>query len=59
LIGNAVVRWEYRPGSLFVWAHAEPRGRIGDFDFGRDIDALFGTAADDRFIVKLNYWLGL
>ncbi|HSG48289.1 MAG TPA: DUF5916 domain-containing protein [Longimicrobiales bacterium] len=62
LIGNAVLRWEYRPGStlFLVWQRrqAEYAG-MGDFDFGRDLDALWGIPADNVFIVKLNYWLSL
>ena len=61
-IGNAVLRWEYRPGStiFLVWQRAQ-RGdaRVGDFDFGRDLDGLWGAPADNRFLVKVNYWLGL
>jgi hypothetical protein len=62
LIGNAVLRWEYRPGStLFVvWQRVQGgSAQVGDFDLGRDVNALFGAPADNRFIVKLNYWLGL
>ena len=62
LIGNAVLRWEYRPGStiFFVWQRQQAeRALVGDFDLGRDASALFGAPADDRFIVKVNYWLGL
>jgi hypothetical protein len=62
LIGNAVLRWEYRPGStvFFVWQRQQSqRAAFGDFDLGRDAQALFGLPADDRFIVKVNYWLGL
>ncbi len=62
LIGNAVLRWEYRPGStlFLVWQRAQShRERVGDFRFGRDVNELFGAPADDRFIVKINYWLGL
>lgn len=62
LIGNAVLRWEYRPGStvFFVWQRSQA-GRVstGDFSFSRDLDALFAAPAVDRFIVKVNYWLGL
>ncbi len=61
LIGNAVIRWEYRPGStiFFVWQRRQSdRGLVGDFDFSRDVDALFGAPADNRFIVKVNWWLG-
>jgi hypothetical protein len=62
LIGNAVVRWEYRPGStlFFVWQRQQSqRVAVGDFDLARDADALFGLRADNRFIIKMNYWLGL
>ena len=62
LIGNLVLRWEYRPGStlFLVWQRRQSDAVIrGDFDFGRDVGALFGAPANDRFIVKLNYWLGL
>ena len=62
LIGNAVLRWEYRPGStiFFVWQRQQVgRTAFGDFDFGRDLGALWGAPAENRFIVKVNYWLGL
>ena len=62
LRGNAVVRWEFRPGSsaYFVWSQNR-FGRVdeGDFDVGRDLDALAGLPADDVFMVKVSYWLGL
>ena len=62
LIGNAVLRWEYRPGStIFLVWQRQQRGRIGDgsFDFGRDLGALFDAPADNVFMIKVNYWLGL
>jgi hypothetical protein len=62
LIGNAVLRWEYRPGSTIylVWQRVQAGSAgVGDFDFGRDAGALFRAPADNRFIVKVNYWLGL
>ena len=62
LIGNAVLRWEYRPGStvFFVWQRQQVnRVGVGDFDFARDWGALFAAPAENRFIVKVNYWLGL
>jgi hypothetical protein len=62
LIGNAVLRWEYRPGStvFLVWQRAQDdQSGVGDFDFSRDASALFDAPADDRFIMKINYWLGL
>ncbi len=62
LIGNAVLRWEYRPGStiFLVWQRQQvDRGLLGDFDFARDWSALFDAPSDNRFILKVNYWLGL
>jgi len=62
LIGNAVLRWEYRPGStvFLVWQRVQGSvAEVGDFDLGRDVGKLFGAPADDRFIIKVNYWLGL
>ena len=62
LIGNAVLRWEYRPGStLFLVWQRQQRGRasVGDFDFGRDFDALWGLESANTFIVKFDYWLPL
>ena len=62
LVGNAVLRWEYRPGStvFLVWQRSQV-GSVGTgtFDFRRDLDALFTAPAEDRFILKVNYWLGL
>ncbi|MEJ2205697.1 MAG: DUF5916 domain-containing protein, partial [Gemmatimonadota bacterium] len=62
LRATAVLRWEYRPGStiFFVWQRQQAdRASVGTFDFGRDVDALFAAPADNRFIVKVNWWLGL
>ena len=62
LVGNMVLRWEYRPGStlFLVWQRnqAEEVWR-GDFDLSRDAGALFGAPTHDRFIIKVSYWLGL
>jgi hypothetical protein len=61
LRGNAVVRWEYRPGStlFLVWTRTSSdfAQTVGDFSFSRDTDALFGAKADNIFLVKVNYWL--
>lgn len=62
LVGNAVLRWEYRPGStLFVvWQRRQSDyALLGDLDFERDATALFQAPADNRFIIKMNYWMGL
>jgi len=70
LLGNAVLRWEWRPGStlFLVWQQrridsatghglngAEPW--VGDFDLGRDTGDMFGAPADDVLMIKVNYWL--
>jgi hypothetical protein len=61
LRGNAVMRWDYRPGSslYFVWQQErsgfEP---IGDFDGRRDVDAIFRTIPRNVFLVKATYWMG-
>jgi hypothetical protein len=59
---NAVLRWEYRPGStIFLVWQQNRRDRINDgsFDLGRDIDALGSLDSENVFILKVNYWLGL
>ncbi len=61
LRGNAVLRWEYRPGStLFLVWQKERSGSapIGDFDFNRDREKLFHAAPSNTFLVKVSYWLG-
>jgi hypothetical protein len=61
LRGNAVMRWDYRPGSslYFVWQQErsgfEP---IGDFDGRRDVSAIFRTVPTNVFLVKATYWIG-
>ena len=61
LRGNAVVRWEYRPGSalFFVWQQSR-FGSIGsgEFDFGRDFDALWNTQPENVFVIKGTWWIG-
>ena len=61
LRGNAVVRWEYRPGStlFFVWTRSssDVASYVGDLAFSRDTDALFKAKADNVFLVKVNWWL--
>jgi hypothetical protein len=62
LVGNAVLRWEYLPGStiFFVWQRRQAESVfLGDFDFDRDLGALLAAPSDDRFMIKVNYWLGM
>jgi len=59
---NAVLRWEYRPGStlFIVWQHSRSsENNIGVFDLGDSLNKLWSTQPDNVIIVKLNYWLGL
>ncbi len=59
---NAVLRWEYRPGStLFVvWQHGRRDFfNEGRFDVGDGLDQLFRAPATNTFVVKLNYWFSL
>lgn len=68
LLGNAVLRWEWSPGSTLylVWQQSrelrlsgfDPAdGGLGQFRLGRDARELFGIAPDNIFQVKVNYWL--
>ena len=61
LRGNAVLRWEYRPGSTvyLVWQQQRfRRGAFGEFDLGRDADALLHLPPENVFAVKVSYWWG-
>ncbi|HEX6598681.1 MAG TPA: DUF5916 domain-containing protein [Gemmatimonadaceae bacterium] len=61
LIGNAVLRWEYRPGSTvyFVWTQNRSGAEYaGTFDFARDRTALFRDRPTNIFQVKANFWIG-
>jgi hypothetical protein len=62
LIGNAVLRWEYRPGStiFLVWQRRQADwAQVGDFALSRDLDGLLAAESDNVFMVNMNYWLGL
>ncbi len=59
LRGNAVLRWEYMPGSsiYFVWTQSRSRSDVlGDFQFNQSVGQLFTTMPDNIFMVKLSYW---
>ena len=70
LLGNAVLRWEWRQGStlFLVWQQRRISSLTGDgvngtdpwigkFDAGRDMSDVFSTPADNIFVIKVNYWL--
>ncbi|MGH7678402.1 MAG: DUF5916 domain-containing protein [Gemmatimonadaceae bacterium] len=60
LRGNAVLRWEYRPGStlFFVWQQ-QREGAESSFAFepGRDVGAIFRERPTNVFMLKAAYWL--
>lgn len=59
---NAVFLWEYRPGSTLylVWQQSRRSSEIeGLLELRRDWAELWAAPSDNRFIVKLNYWIGL
>jgi hypothetical protein len=61
LRGNAVLRWEYRPGStlFFVWQQQRSGSEaFGDFQWDRDTGAIFNARPDNVFVIKATYWLG-
>ena len=58
---NAVLRWEYRPGSVLfaVWSQGRDHfAQTGDFSVGGDLGTLFRQPGDNVFMVKLSYWIG-
>jgi hypothetical protein len=61
LRGNAVLRWEYRPGSTLFLVWQQQRSgteTFGDFGFGRDAGAIFRQQPDNIFVIKASYWIG-
>jgi hypothetical protein len=60
LRGNAVFRWEYRPGSVLyvAWTHSRAASSsFGDLRLQRDADALWSARPDNIFLVKASWWL--
>jgi hypothetical protein len=60
LRGNAVLRWEYRPGSTFylVWQQdRENRDLMDPFDVSRGFGSLFSGRANNVVVLKWTYWV--
>jgi hypothetical protein len=60
LRGNAVFRWEYRPGSVLyvAWTHSRAADTsFGNLELYRDRDALYASRPDNIFLVKASWWL--
>jgi hypothetical protein len=62
LRGNAVLRWEYRPGSTFFLVWTQQRSsddNLGTFDLQQERRALFRTNPANTVLLKVNYWLSM
>jgi hypothetical protein len=63
LRGNAVLRWEYRPGSVLylVWTQSRERDAepAGGLQIGPAVRRLFDARTNDIFLVKVTCHLSL
>lgn len=62
LRGNAVLRWEYRPGStlFLVWTRRAASSLTrGSISLGEDARALLRGPSENIFLIKVNYRLGI
>jgi hypothetical protein len=60
LRGNAVLRWEYLPGSViyFVWTQTRSEAEeIGEFQFQESMSRMVQVEPDNIFMIKVTYWL--
>ena len=60
--GNAVLRWEVLPGSVFylVWSHDKVNfDDAGNFDIGRDFGNLWRSEANNVLLMKFSYWFDI
>jgi hypothetical protein len=62
LHGDAVIRWQYRPGStlFLVWQQerSEFDPSLSEFELRRDAGAIFRSEPTNVFLVKATYWIG-
>jgi hypothetical protein len=59
LRGNAVLRWEYRPGSTLYLVWQQERlnpSRMPDFQVNRALGSLFEADGNNVFVLKWSYW---
>ncbi len=62
LRGNAVLRWEYLPGSVvyFVWTQTRSESyNDPEFQFGKVFTNLTDLHPDNIFLIKMTYWLNM
>ena len=60
LRGDAVLRWEFIPGSTvyLVWTQSRVNSDDpGDYQLHRDLSELFSSQPDNIFLVKFAYWM--
>ena len=61
LRGDAVLRWEYRPGSAIYLVWQQQRygsAPVGDFQLARDARAIVRASPTNVFLIKATYRLG-
>jgi hypothetical protein len=61
LRGNAVLRWEYRPGSTLYLVWTQGRSDYtanGTFNLSGSFDRLVSSKPDNIVMLKLTYWIG-
>lgn len=61
LVGNAVLRWEFRPGSTLylVWTrNGANYDHPGRYNAQRDLRDLLSAEADNHFAIKVTWWFG-
>jgi hypothetical protein len=61
LRGNAVFRWEYRPGSALylVWTQErvhDEQNSSGEFNMSQNVDQLITADPDDVFLAKITFY---
>ena len=62
LRGNAVLRWEYQPGSTFYFVWTQTRRDMTenpDFQFGKSFKNMLDLHPDNIFLVKFTYWFNM
>ncbi|HLX13335.1 MAG TPA: DUF5916 domain-containing protein, partial [Bacteroidota bacterium] len=62
LRGNAVLRWEYSPGSVIYLVWTQTRSEddtYGEFEFHQSLVDLLNPTPDNIFLVKFSYWLNM
>jgi hypothetical protein len=62
LRGNAVLRWEYLPGSVLYLVWTQTRSddaTTGDFSLHKSFSGLLDLHPDNIFVLKFTYWLDI